>query len=254
MLHTVFSRWDIPAALAARGRGRAAVVWHLQSALQDELSCGTPVVASDIPSQRFVGARFEDRLEHELDRHLNDPVAQRGNAQPSDLPGPALGDLVLAHRQRDVAAVLQRLSELAQELIHAEMLDVLARLAIDTGGLRPPVAFHPLPRDEQHRGVANQVEQVAEESLLVLDCPAVQLGLPSQYPLRRRLRVKRRERIHARPLLLPDKLERELGSDVVAASAPSGRETAIPRSLWSPSLPASRDRIGDVGGVRVAGR
>ncbi len=36
VLHTAFSRWDIPAALAARGLGRAAVVWHFHSALQDE--------------------------------------------------------------------------------------------------------------------------------------------------------------------------------------------------------------------------
>lgn len=36
VLHTVFSWWDIPAALAALGRERAAVVWHLHSPLQDE--------------------------------------------------------------------------------------------------------------------------------------------------------------------------------------------------------------------------
>jgi hypothetical protein len=72
-------------------------------------------------------------------------------------------------------------------------------LAIDTGGPRPRVAFHPLPRNEQRRGVADQVKQIAEASLLILACPSAQLGLPSQYPLLRELRVKRRERIHARP-------------------------------------------------------
>jgi hypothetical protein len=37
-------------------------------------------------------------------------------------------------------------------------------LTIDTGGPRPPVAFRPLPRDEQRRGVVDQVEQIAEAS------------------------------------------------------------------------------------------
>src|SRR5712691_12583084 len=150
-----------------------------------------------------VGARLElrlpDRLQHQRRRHLNDPVAKSGNAQPSDLPGSSLGDLVLAHRQRGIRAVPERLTELTQDLLHALLLDVPACLAINTGGLRPPVAFHPLPRDEQRRGVTEQVEQIVEALLLILRCPAVQLGLPSQYPLLRLLGVERRGRIHVRP-------------------------------------------------------
>src|SRR5438876_231333 len=61
-----------------------------------------------------VGARLEvrlpDRLQHQRRRHLHDPVAQGGNAKLADFPGSSLGDLVLAHRQRGIRAVPERLS------------------------------------------------------------------------------------------------------------------------------------------------
>ena len=79
-------------------------------------------------------------------------------------PDPRLGS-ALAHRQRGIGAVAERLSELAQHVLHACLLDPLARLTIDTGGLRPPVSLHPLPRDQEGRGVAQEVEQVAETRL-----------------------------------------------------------------------------------------
>ena len=142
--------------------------------------------------------RLEDRLEHELGRRLHDPVAHRRDAQASELPR-ALRDQPLARRQRSVGATLELLSELVEDTLHAHLFDSRAGLAIDTGGPRPPVAFHPLPRDEQRRGVTDQVEQVTEARLLVLGCPSVQLGLPSQYPPPRRLRRRpRRAGIHRR--------------------------------------------------------
>src|SRR5712691_852219 len=181
-----------------------------------------------------VGARLKlrlpDRLQHQRRRHLHDPVAQGGDAELAHLPGSSLRDLVLAHRQRGVGAVPERLSELAQDLLHALLLDVPACLAINTGGLRPPVALHPLPRDEQRRGVIEQVEQIVEALLLVLRCPAVQLGLPSQYPLLRLLGVERRGRIHARPperLLLPRPCCRP--SPCGRLSRPRSTTTAPPR-------------------------
>src|SRR5664279_2348121 len=108
--------------------------------------------------------RLEDRLEHELGRRLHDPVAHRRDAQASELPR-ALRDQPLTRWQRTVGAALELLTELGEDSIHADLLDALAGLAIHTGGPRPPVAFHPLPRDEQRRGVADQVEQIAEASL-----------------------------------------------------------------------------------------
>jgi len=96
-------------------------------------------VLCSAPGPEAVGARLEvrlhDRLQHELGRHLDDPVAQGGNAETADLPGPALGDLMLTHRQRHVGAIPQRLTQLAQDLLHALLLDAPACLAIDTGGL-----------------------------------------------------------------------------------------------------------------------
>src|SRR5664279_2117431 len=142
--------------------------------------------------------RLEDRLEYQLGRRLHDPVAQSGDAQASELPR-ALRDQPLTGGQRTIGALLQLLAELCEDTINACLLDSLAGLAIDTGGPRPPVAFHPLPRDEQRRWVADQVEQITEALLLVLGCPSVQLRLPSQYPLLGQFGVKRRERIHARP-------------------------------------------------------
>jgi hypothetical protein len=59
----------------------------------------------------------------------------------------------------------------------------------------PPVALHPLPRDHQSRGVAAEVEQIAEASVLVLDYPTVELRLPSQYLLLR----WRASRTYSRP-------------------------------------------------------
>jgi hypothetical protein len=140
---------------------------------------------------------LEDRLQHQ--RHLHDPVGEGGDAELAHLPRPALGDRVLAHRQRRVGARPERLAKLVQEPLHTLPLDAFARDAINTGGTRPPVAFHPLPGDEQHRRVADEVEEIAEAFLPLLGCPAVQLGLPSQYPLLRLLGVERCERIHARP-------------------------------------------------------
>ena len=176
--------------------------------------------------------RLEDRLEHEFGRHLDDPVAQSRNAQPSDLPGPALGDRTLAYRQRGVGAVPERLSELAQHGLHSQLLDPLARLTIDTGGLRPPVLLHPLPRDQQGRGVADEVEQIAEAPVLILACPAVQLGLPSQYPLLRQGGVKRRERIHTRPP------ERPLRLRSCCPPSPCGRLSRPRTTTRTPPRPA----------------
>src|SRR6266536_3165811 len=149
--------------------------------------------------------RLEDRLQHEHQRHLHDPVAEARDAELAHLPRPALGDRTLAHRQRRVAAIPERLAKLVQELLHTLPLDALARDAINAGGTRPPVTFHPLPGDEQRCRVADKVEEIAEALLLVLACPAVQLGLPSQYPPLRPLGVEQRGRIHARP---PERLLR----------------------------------------------
>ena len=180
--------------------------------------------------------RLEDRLEHQPGRGLHDPVAQCGDAQASELPR-ALRDQPLAGRQRTIGACLELLAELGEDTIDANLLDPLARLTIDTGGLRPPVAFHPLPRDHQGRGVAEEVEQIAEALVLVLACPAVQLGLPSQYPLLRQLDGRqRRGRLHARPP------ERPLTLQSCCPPSPCGRLSRPRTSTRTPPRPAPISR------------
>jgi hypothetical protein len=78
--------------------------------------------------------RLEDRLEHELGRRLNDPVAQCGDAQTPELPR-ALRDHPLTRRQRTIGTALELLAELGKDTINAHLLDSPAGLAIDTGGL-----------------------------------------------------------------------------------------------------------------------
>ena len=158
-----------------------------------------------------------------------------GDAQASELPR-ALRDQPLTRGQRTVGAALELLTELGEDTIHANLLDSLAGLAIDTGGSRPPVAFHPLPRDEQRRGVAEEVEQVAEALLLVLLCPSVQLGLPSQYPLLGLVDRERRERIHARP---PEQL---LMLRSCCPPSPCGRLSRPRTTTRTPPRPASIGR------------
>jgi hypothetical protein len=77
--------------------------------------------------------RLEDRLEHQLGRHLSDPVAQWRDAQPSELPR-ALRDQPLAGRQRTIRATLEFLPELAEYTLDAHLLNLSAGLTIDTGG------------------------------------------------------------------------------------------------------------------------
>src|SRR4051794_15384156 len=175
--------------------------------------------------------RLEYRLEHELGRRLHDPVAHRRDAQASELPR-ALRDQPLTRRQRTVRAVLELLTEPCEDTLHADLLDPRAGLTIDTGGPRPPVAFHPLPRDQQRRGVTDQVEQVAETRQLILGCPSVQLGLPSQYPLGRQGGVKRRERLHARPP------ERRLTPRSCCPPSPCGRLSRPRTTTRTPPRPA----------------
>jgi hypothetical protein len=51
--------------------------------------------------------RLEDRLQHQLQRRLDNPVRNRRYAELADLPRPArLGDLAFPHRQRGERALL----------------------------------------------------------------------------------------------------------------------------------------------------
>jgi hypothetical protein len=62
------------------------------------------------------------------------------------------------------------------------------------------VAPHPIPRDQQERGIGDKVEQVAELAMSIITNPTVQLGLDLQYPIlgpqQGQLRIARVHRRH----------------------------------------------------------
>ena len=85
-------------------------------------------------------------------------------------------------------------------------------------------------------GSQTRLNRSPKRCLLVLDCPSVQLGLPSQYPLLRQLGVKRRGRIHARPP------ERRLMLRSCCPPSPCGRLSRPRTTTRTPPRPAPISR------------
>jgi hypothetical protein len=78
-------------------------------------------------------AGLEDRLQHQLQRRLDDPVGHGRNPEASQFPGSAwFGDLAFPHRQRPER------------------------------GARPGVARDPVERHHQRRRIMHEVEQIVE--------------------------------------------------------------------------------------------
>src|SRR6185312_7198910 len=87
--------------------------------------------------------RLEDRLQHQLRRHLNHPVPHRRNAQRPPLPISLRYVPPLDHL-RSVLARLQLGAQFFQELLDSVLLDVTDGLAIPPG--RATVTPHSPPR------------------------------------------------------------------------------------------------------------
>src|SRR5512147_1090604 len=87
--------------------------------------------------------RLEDRLQHELRRHLRHPVPHRRDPQ-RPLPSIGLRYVPASHQTRPVLARSQLSAELFQEVLDPALLDVADRLAVDSRCAA--VAPHPLPR------------------------------------------------------------------------------------------------------------
>ena len=161
------------------------------------------------PGPKPVGARLEvgleDRLQHQLEGGLHDPVADRRDAQPTLLAA-ALGDQTLPDRCRPKAPGAQLLAELAQEPLNTQpAFDVIGVLPIHAGRARPSIGPHPLPRHHQRGRVTDYVVEVEEPPVLIVFCPPVQLALDPEYPRLGRLRPgPRRGAIQRRPPRLPD--------------------------------------------------
>jgi site-specific DNA recombinase len=126
--------------------------------------------------------RLEDRLQHQFQRRLDHPVGDGRDPQAAQLAA-CLGNHPLPHRQRAETAVLQRRPQPAEENPGPNpRLDVDSRPAIHPSRAGPFVTPHAIPRHSQERGIADEIEQIAEPVMRILTSPAVQLGLDLQYP------------------------------------------------------------------------
>jgi hypothetical protein len=80
-----------------------------------------------------IEVRLEDRFEHELEGHLDDPVPKRRDPEIAEASA-TLRDRPLADRTRPEATVLQLAPQLPKERLHPEtMLDVVAGEGVDPG-------------------------------------------------------------------------------------------------------------------------
>jgi hypothetical protein len=155
---------------------------------------------------------LEDRFQHKLQRRLDRPVADRGDAQLTQLPrSTELGDHALTHRQRPERTRLQLGAQIVQEPPDPDALvHVGDGHAVHPGGVRAPVARDPVERYEQRRRVTHEIEQIIEPAARI-GRPTVELGLHLRYPPTRPLRdhlgrgvtVRRRVFRHCSLHLLP---------------------------------------------------
>jgi hypothetical protein len=126
--------------------------------------------------------RLEDRLQHQFQGCLDDPVGDGGNAQAAQL-AVRLGNHPLPYWQRPETAVLQRGPQVTEEVPGpGPHRDGGRGAAIHPRCLGSPVRPHPIPGDPKERGIGDEVEQVIEPSMRIFYCPTVQLGLDLQYP------------------------------------------------------------------------
>jgi hypothetical protein len=89
--------------------------------------------ARPVAVARRVKAALEDRLQHELEGHLSDPILECRNPQATH-PAVAFGDQPLADRQRPEPSGLELAAQPVKEALHAVLLlDVAASPAVDPG-------------------------------------------------------------------------------------------------------------------------
>ena len=86
--------------------------------------------------------RLEDRIQHELRRHLHHPVSDRRNAQWS-LLSIGLRNVPAQGRARPVLTRSQHAAELLEEALCTVLLHLRDRLGVEPR--RAAVLFHPLP-------------------------------------------------------------------------------------------------------------
>src|ERR1019366_6767540 len=141
--------------------------------------------------------RLEDRLEHQQQGCLGNPVSCGGGNQSPGLASFLRYEL-LPHGQRREPLGLEIISQPGQQML-AEY-DGARLHPIHTSSSCPPVPLHPLPGHNQESGIVDQVEQVHKSTVRVVESPLVQLGLHLLYPPPRLIRGRpRRAGVHQRP-------------------------------------------------------
>ena len=126
--------------------------------------------------------RLEDRLEHQLHRCLDHPIGDRRDPEATQL-AVRLGNHPLPHRHRAETAILQHRPQPVEEHLDALLgLDGEGSLPIHSGRASTLVAPHPIPRHQQERRIADEVEQIIEPAMSIITGPSVQFGLDLPYP------------------------------------------------------------------------
>lgn len=141
----------------------------------------SPVVRAE-PVGTREELRLENRLQHQLQGRLHHPVPDGRDPQTALLAA-RLGDHPFPDRKRAETAVLDRVPQPVEEVLDApHALHVVGGLTVHSGSAGSLVAPHPNPRNQQERGIGNEVEQIIEPAMRILAGPTVQLRLDLQYP------------------------------------------------------------------------
>ena len=149
--------------------------------LGDRVVC-SPHGPKPVGDRHEVG--LEDRFQHQLQRRLDDPVGDGGNAEFPQLPRPArFRNLAFPHRQRPERARLELGTQVVQEAGNPDLVfDVGDRKAVHAGRPGTGVARDPIERHDQRCRVVHEVEQVVEPAAGIGRRPTVKFGLHLRYP------------------------------------------------------------------------
>jgi hypothetical protein len=174
-------------------------------------------VLCSAPGAEAVGTwlevRLEDRLQHQLQRGLHDPVRGGRDTEAADLAR-CLRDRLLPHPLRNEHAGLQVEPKPGQQFRSASADDISRSETINSSCSCTRVAPHPAPRGHEERRVINKVVQIIEPAARIGRRPSVQLRLHRQYPRPRRSDVRPRfAGVHQR----------------------TPADAKMPRSRWTPS-------------------
>ena len=129
----------------------------------------------------WLEVRLKNRLEHQLQRGLHDPVCGRRDSERTDLPI-RFWDHLLPHPLRNEPASLEVISQLVQQSRSTEH-DGAGLHSIDAGGSCTLVAPHPGPCHDEERRVIDEVGEVIEATAGISLRPLVQLRLHHKYPM-----------------------------------------------------------------------